>query len=61
LPWTDHSFGKLERPSAEQTPVPREAAWATKREVVSADAAGNLDLKRSIDAWSLVLVKQLQR
>jgi len=38
----------------EQTSVPREAGWAAKREVVRADAAGDLDLKWSIDAWSLV-------
>ena len=52
------SMGKPEPPNIEQTRALREAAWATKKEVVRADAAGNLDLKRSIEPWSLVLVKQ---
>ena len=53
------AMGKPEPPNVEQTKALREAAWATKKEVVRADSAGNLDLQRSIDPWSLVLVKQL--
>ena len=51
-------MGKPEPPNTEQTRALREAAWATKKEVLRADAAGNLDLKRSIEPWSLMLVKQ---
>ena len=53
------SMGKPEPPNRAQTEVLREAAWATKKEVVRADEAGNLDLHRPIAAWSLVLVKQM--
>ncbi len=53
------SMGKPEPPNREQTRLLREAAWATQREVVRADGAGNLDLHRAIAPWSLVLMKQL--
>jgi xylan 1,4-beta-xylosidase len=53
------SMGKPEPPNVEQTRALREAAWATKKETVRSDSAGNLELKRSIEPWSLVLVKQL--
>jgi xylan 1,4-beta-xylosidase len=52
------SMGKPEPPNLEQTRLLREAAWATEKEAVRADGAGNLDLHRVIAPWSLVLVKQ---
>ncbi len=52
------SMGKPETPNPGQAELLRKAAWATNKEVVRADANGNLDLRRSISAWSLVLVKQ---
>jgi xylan 1,4-beta-xylosidase len=52
------SLGRPEPPSPAQTKLLRETAWATKKEVVRADRAGNLDLHRQIAPWSLVLVKQ---
>ncbi len=54
--WED--MGKPEPPNRAQTEVLRKAAWSTGKEVVRADSAGNLDLHRRIDPWSLVLVKQ---
>jgi len=52
------SMGRPEPPNQTQTEQLQEAAWATKKEFVCADGAGNLDLHRQIAPWSLVLVKQ---
>jgi xylan 1,4-beta-xylosidase len=52
------SMGRPEPPNQTQTGQLQEAAWATKKEFVRADGAGNLDLHRQITPWSLVLVKQ---
>ncbi len=52
------SMGRPEPPNQTQTEQLQEAAWATKKEFVHADGAGNLDLQRRIAPWSLVLVKQ---
>ena len=52
------AMGKPEPPTREQTRVLREAAWATQKEVVQADSNGNLNLRRRLEPWSLVLVKQ---
>jgi xylan 1,4-beta-xylosidase len=52
------SMGKPEPPTREQTKLLREAAWATAKEVVCADGAGNLNLHRAIAPWSLVLIQQ---
>jgi len=57
--WAWEKMGKPETPTREQTEMLRMSARATRRETVHADNAGRLDLKRSIAAWSLVLVKQL--
>jgi xylan 1,4-beta-xylosidase len=53
------SLGRPEPPTPAQTKALREAAWATQKELVRADGAGNLDLHRMIAPWSLVLLKQL--
>jgi xylan 1,4-beta-xylosidase len=51
-------MGKPETPSPAQTKALREAAWNTKKEIIRADGQGHLDLRRSVDAWNLVLLKQ---
>lgn len=51
-------MGKPEPPTREQAESLRMAAWATQKETVHADKAGNLEIHRPIAAWSLVLVKQ---
>ena len=48
-----------EPPSREQTGVLRRQALATSEEVVRADESGCLELRRSIEPWSVALVKQL--
>jgi len=53
------SMGRPETPNPGQTELLRKAAWATNKEVVRADANGTFDLRRTISAWSLVLVKEL--
>jgi xylan 1,4-beta-xylosidase len=52
------AMGRPEPPNPEQTTLLREAAWATAKEVVRADANGNLDIKRSVSPWSLMLIQQ---
>jgi xylan 1,4-beta-xylosidase len=52
------SMGKPDPPTREQTRLLREAAWATKKEIVRTDTTGTLDLHRPIAPWSLVLIKQ---
>jgi len=53
------AMGMPEPPNTQQTKALSEAAWDTKKEIIRSDAAGNLDLHRTIAPWSLVLVKQL--
>jgi xylan 1,4-beta-xylosidase len=57
LTW--EQMGRPEPPTREQTQLLREAALATQKEFVHADAHGELYLSRSLAAWSLVLIKQL--
>jgi xylan 1,4-beta-xylosidase len=52
-------MGRPDPPTPVQTKALRSAARATRREIVRADSGGRLDLKRPIEAWSLVLVRQL--
>jgi xylan 1,4-beta-xylosidase len=52
------SMGRPEPPTREQTKALREAAWATQKEIVRADASGSLDLHRTLAPWSLVLIRQ---
>ncbi len=52
------SMGKPEPPNREQAQALRDAAWATKKEVFRADASGNLEFHRSLEPWSLVLIRQ---
>lgn len=52
-------MGRPDPPDPAQTRVLRDAAWDTKKEILHADRQGHLDVERSVDAWSLVLLKQL--
>ncbi len=51
-------MGKPETPNPSQTKALREAAWNTKKEIIRADGQGHLNVRRPVDAWSLVLLKQ---
>ena len=53
------AMGRPDPPGLEQTKRLRREAWATKHEEVHADSAGNLVLRRWLDAWSVVLIKQM--
>jgi xylan 1,4-beta-xylosidase len=63
----DHGFalrgwqamGSPEPPTREQIALLRAQAMATATELVHADTSGHLILHRTLDAWSLVLVRQL--
>jgi xylan 1,4-beta-xylosidase len=52
------ALGAPNPPTREQTEALKQAAMGTKNEVVNADASGRLILDRTIEPWSLVLVKQ---
>jgi len=43
----------------EQTKLLRQAAEATRKEILAADASGRFALERRIEPWSVVLVKEL--
>jgi xylan 1,4-beta-xylosidase len=52
------SMGMPEPPNQGLTKLLREAAWDTKKEIVRVDRSGNLEVRRQIAPWSLVLVKE---
>jgi len=52
-------MGQPPTPTREQTEALRKAAWGTAKELVHADASGRLVLHRTLEAWSVVLVRQL--
>jgi xylan 1,4-beta-xylosidase len=52
-------MGQPSAPTREQTETLRKAASATSREIVHADATGHLTIERKLEAWSLMLVRQL--
>jgi xylan 1,4-beta-xylosidase len=53
------AMGKPDPPTREETSALRAAAWNTKKELVQAGADGTFTLKRSLNAWTLLLVHQL--
>jgi xylan 1,4-beta-xylosidase len=53
------AMGQPEHPTREQTQILRQGAEATRQEIFLADAAGQFCLRRSIQPWSLLLVRQL--
>ena len=52
-------MGKPEPPNREQTEELRKLAWATHKEIVTADTSGRVHLAMTMPAWSVVLIKQL--
>jgi xylan 1,4-beta-xylosidase len=52
-------MGQPPMPTREQTEALRNAAWGTAKELVHADASGRLVFQRELEAWSLVLIRQL--
>jgi len=52
-------MGQPPTPTREQTEALRKAAWGTAKELVHADASGRLVSHRKLEAWSLVLIRQL--
>jgi xylan 1,4-beta-xylosidase len=52
-------MGQPAAPTREQTETLRNAAWATAKELVHADASGRLVVQRKLEAWSLLLIRQL--
>ena len=55
--WED--MGQPATPTRDQTEQLRQAAWGTKREILHADGSGHLLLQRPIEAWSVVLIREL--
>jgi xylan 1,4-beta-xylosidase len=53
------SLGSLENITREQTKLLREQAAATRQEHFSADAAGRFSLERTVEPWSVVLIREI--
>lgn len=64
----DHGFaydewlrlGRPHSPTRQQTQLLRDSAWDTDTDIIRADANGCLTLKRTLQPWSLMLVKMRQ-
>lgn len=52
-------MGAPPTPTREQTETLRKAAWATAKELLHADASGRFVVQRKLEAWTLLLVRQL--
>ena len=50
-------MGSPEPPTREQTKQLKEAAFATKKEKIKADAKGNLQWERTLQPWDCVLIQ----
>ena len=50
--------GKPDNVSREQVQLLRERAVATRLETFTADESGNFTLKRSIEPWSVILIRE---
>jgi len=57
-PW--EQMGQPETPTREPTEALQHAAWTTKKELLQAEGSGHLLLQRTIEACSLVLIRELQ-
>ncbi|MBC8096280.1 MAG: beta-xylosidase [Akkermansiaceae bacterium] len=53
------ALGKPDKLTREQTKLLREQAAATRKEKFTADAGGGFKLQRSIEPWSVVLIREL--
>ncbi len=56
---TFRKMGSPQNPTREQTQILKDAAWATKKEVVKADKSGVLTIKREMTPWSCLLISEL--
>ena len=54
------AMGKPEPPNREQTALLRKLAWNTEKNIVQADATGNLHIQIKLKPWSVVLIKQME-
>lgn len=52
-------MGRPEPPTREQTELLRKLSWGTKKELVRAGADGRLEIRRSLPAWAVVLVREM--
>lgn len=53
------AMGKPDPPTREQTAALKAAAWNTKKEFLLSDADGTLRVRRALEAWTVVVVRQL--
>jgi xylan 1,4-beta-xylosidase len=54
------AIDKPEPPTREQTAALIKSAWATQKETIQANAKGELDLKRHLAPWTVLLIRQLK-
>jgi xylan 1,4-beta-xylosidase len=55
------AMGKPEPPNREQIDILRKLAWNTEKHIVQVDDQGRLRLRLNMPAWSVVLVKQVDK
>jgi len=53
------TMGKPDNVSREQTKLLRKQAAATKKETLASDADGNFKLQRTVEPWSVVLIREI--
>lgn len=53
------AMGKPDPPTREQSAALKAAAWNTQKEFLQSDANGTLTIRRSLEAWTLLVVHQL--
>jgi xylan 1,4-beta-xylosidase len=53
------AMGVPEPPSREQTDLLREAAWSLKHEFFTADASGTFRLERTVEPWTVLMVREI--
>lgn len=53
-------LGRPEPPTREQAVLLKRMAWNTNKEIVNADPQGTLQIDRTVDAWSVILLSQVQ-
>jgi xylan 1,4-beta-xylosidase len=53
------AMGKPDPPTREQTAALNAAAWNTKKELVQSDANGTVTVQRPLQAWTVLVVRQL--
>ncbi len=52
-------MGRPEPPNREETRLLKEAAWATAKSTLKADAEGNLKIEQELPPWAVMLVDQV--